>query len=102
MPTKREFHLSQSDPRKAPRMAPAIRAVRALLADGKSHPYASVVATALRASDLLPGSVKVWLSGATKSGLIKRTGAYSCAYFGGLRKVTDTRTLSIGDWPQPR
>jgi hypothetical protein len=89
----RSFYLNTADPRRAPRMAPMVRAVRAALCR-RPHGYNELLTIALGASDLKRNSVKNWLTGAVSGGLLRQTGRYQAV------GPVDTRRLHLADWPE--
>jgi len=105
MPTspsaRRAFYLNQCNPNNAPRMAPTVRAIRALLSNGRPHEYGKVVSHGLAASDLKEASVKTFIAGAVAAGMIRKAGSYRRSLNTRTKKwvVKDTRVLGIGDWP---
>lgn len=82
------------DPDVAPRLSPALVAIRRLLVDaGGWVPWPTAMAEGLRASDVTFKSVDNLLHKAAGCGLLERRGAYD------RRTRTDGREIRIADWP---
>lgn len=95
----REFLINSLNAEKAPRIAPAARAIRALLAESSGwHRYAEVVAVGVRASDLAVKTVDNLLRTAVFAGLIERRGEYERGFRG--RPAVDMRAYRLIDWPE--
>lgn len=94
---KKYYLNALSNREKAPRLYQMVRELRINL-DDESIPFAELVADASTAGDVLPKTVKSWLYGAAKHGLIRIHGEY-------VRRAgeapEDTRMVSLGDWPLP-
>ena len=96
---ERRYLIRSMDPDVAPRLAPAVRAVHEHLADGRALAWDSVIAVGLRSSDLTLRTVSNTLRKLIAHGFVVREGKYSRAYVRGHWRVSDTRTVRMGDWP---
>lgn len=87
-------------------MAPALLAIRDLLADdGDWHPHSELMTEADAAGDLTPDTVKSRICEAVATGLIEKRGTYSPRRGGWPAPVvpaTDTREYRLIDWPDPQ
>jgi hypothetical protein len=81
----------------APRLAPALRAMRGLLLDGQWHAWTAVIATMLRASDIAVKSCESQIYNAVKAGVIERQGDYRAGR--GRTPAVDSRLIRLVDWP---
>lgn len=91
----REFILGAHDPQTAPRLAPALGALRDRLDDGAWHSHAELRSLALESSDLAPDTIKSLISRALKAGMIERQGTYKAG-----RKARDGREYRLANWPR--
>lgn len=91
----RKFLTNALDPSVAPRLAPALIAVRKILADGEWVAWTSVLAEGLRASDITVKTLDTQIRNAVVCGVIEKRGTYV------RRSRTDTRELRLVDWPEP-
>lgn len=99
---KRKFILQAMNPENAPRLAPALQALRVLLLDGQWHAWSQCVATMLRAGDLAVKTVDTQMRNALYTGLILRRGEYAPGSSWGKHKKlpVDDREVKIRDWPE--
>lgn len=91
------------DPEYAPRIAPALIAIRRTLADA-THPvpHASVLAVGLRSSDIAVSTLDNMIRKLTKHGFITKHGEYvSNRYKRGV-KDQDKRGYTLGSWELTR
>ena len=88
----RNYLLRTADPERAPRMAPAVQAMRRLLIQHQSVSYARMVEVALAAGDLKRSTISAWLCNAKNAGLVKMTGT----------PRTPSYRVRIADWPAGR
>lgn len=94
----REFYLKSLQMReKSPRIFWMAREIRVELSD-EDVPFAELVEFAAGAGNVKPKTVKSWLYGAAKHGLVTISGEY--VHRAG-EKPSDTRTVSLNDWPVP-
>jgi len=91
----RKYLVGMLDPSVAPRLAPAMRAVRALLADGRWHEYKTLADCALGASDVKYETIRGTLGTLVREGMVEKRGEY--AY--GTHE--DHREYRLADWPLP-
>lgn len=96
----RRFLIQSTDPETAPRLAPAMQAIKGLLYGAGSGwvRHSALLAGAVRASDLAVRTVDNMVRRATTAGMIEKRGEYSRAGRG--RKASDTRAYRLADWPE--
>jgi DNA-binding transcriptional ArsR family regulator len=88
----RAFMIRGLDPEVAPRLSPALNAIRDLLADGREYSFTEVVTAAAVRSDLTVKTIGNALSRLLSAGIIRREGRWGK----GLR---DTRRYALVSWP---
>lgn len=93
----RAFLVNALSDENAPRLAPALRAVRTLLLDGRWHHWTAALAAMLRASDVAVKSCESQLYNALKAGVIERRG--DTTRNANRSIATDTREIRLKDWP---
>lgn len=93
----REFLIKATDPEVAPVLAPAVNAVRTLLADRRWHSQVSTLAAGLRSSQASVRTIDNILRRARNAGLIERRGEY--IRVGQGSKPRDTRSWRLVSWP---
>lgn len=94
-----EYLRGVTDPERAPRLAPAMLALRT--ATARDTPWVSAVAEALRASDITTKTIDNLIRKLIKHGFLTRTGTYDRTYDRADQRweVRDSRVLVRGDWP---
>lgn len=100
---RRNFLINGLDHTRAPRLGPALSAIRGAL-DGRDWvAHAAVIASGLRASDVVSKTVDQQLRNAVAAGMVERRGAYNRTYNRRTArwKVDDTREYRLIDWPLP-
>ena len=99
---RRDFLISALDHANAPRLGPALSALRAALANGWNG-HAAVLAAGLRVSDIASKTLDQQLRNAVTAGMVERRGEYSRTYDRRRKawKVQDTREYRLIDWPLP-
>lgn len=95
------FMVNALDPEQAPRLAPAVRALRDLVADGWAS-HTATLAAMLRASDLAVKTADSLMRRAVTAGLVERRGEYSRTRNRRTRQweVRDTRAYRLVNWPE--
>jgi hypothetical protein len=98
---ERAYLISSADPAIAPRIAPAVLAIRSALTDAADPlTHAAVLALALRASDLAVSTVDNLIRRFVKHGFIIKHGEFVQPFprRRGVRGV-DNRAYTLGEWP---
>lgn len=95
---EKTFLIRSLDADRAPRIAPAVRAIRTLLADGEWHSWVSLAATGVRASDLAVRTVDNLIRRTVAAGVTEKRGESATTWRG--RRSPDTRELRLIDWPE--
>jgi hypothetical protein len=89
----------------APRLAPAMRALRAVVAQAGAQgvPWTTATASALRASDVAVKTVDNLMRKMVDVGFLIRTGEYDKRFNRRSRSWSgrDNRRVALGDWPEP-
>lgn len=98
MADEKTFLINATDPEKAERIAPAVNALRALLADRRWHPQSAALAAMLRPSDLAVRTADNMMRRAWAAGFLERRGEYIRASRG--KKASDTREWRLIEWPE--
>jgi len=96
------YLIKAMDPAVAPKLAPAMHAIRASLEGERGgREWASVVATGLRSSEVTVKTLDNLIRKMIKHGFLIKEGEYQREYRRGRRgfTVTDMRRLTLGDWP---
>ena len=104
MQKRRQFMTESLDEDKAPRMAPALLAVRDLLCDLEWHSHEELINEALAESDLAVDTIKSRICEAVAVGFIDKRGKWTPRRGSWPKKVTpssDTREYRLVDWPLP-
>lgn len=98
---KRAFLVNALNPDTAPRLAPALRALRAKLLDGQPHSHNALIAEMLRNSDLAVKTADNQLRNAVYCGMVERVGEYERLWDSKERKWSahDSRLYRLIDWP---
>lgn len=96
----RRFLRGACDPQVAPRLAPALLAMLAMLADRRWHPWAEVLAVGLRDTDIAVRTLEARVSQAVGLGWLARRGEWSRTWDRGARKwiISDARELRLIEW----
>lgn len=97
--SERDYLINATSPERAPRLAPALLALRAQLSDCDATPWTTAVAVALRSSDIAPKTIDNMLRKLIAHGFVVKRGEHTSAVRNRKRYVTDERTLHLGDWP---
>ena len=99
------YLINTTDYEIAPRLAPATRALRDALQDAGPGglPWATAVASGLRASDVAVKTLDNLVRKMINQGLVLKRGEYTRRYNRQARQwvVSDSRRLSLGEWPLP-
>lgn len=85
------------DPEVAPRLSPALHAIRDLLADGEEHSFAEVVTVAMHKSDLTVKTITNTLSRLLTAQIVRRDGCWMPGGKGRLNQ--DSRRYTLVSWP---
>ncbi len=93
----RRFLTAALLPSNAPRLAPALVAIRNLLLPGEWATWEAILATGLRASDLSVKTIDNMIRKAVTCGVLERRGDYER---GGRGRTVDTREVRLVDWPE--
>lgn len=94
----REFYLGAlKRGAKAPRLFHMAREIRIDL-EGEDIPFNELVAEAAAMGQVKPKTVKSWLYGAAKFGLVHIDGEYTHRRG---EAASDTRLVRLGNWPTP-
>lgn len=96
---ERAFLIKALDPENAPRLSPALLAVRGHLADGRWHSLISTLAAGIQASDIAVKTTENLIRRAAKAGFLEWRGEYRRAWRG--RKSQDSRQVRLIEWPDP-
>jgi len=92
------------DEDKAPRMAPALCAIRDLLCDMEWHPHDELIEVADDASDLALDTVRARICEAVAVGFVEKRGTYlpqRRLSDGRVQRARDSREYRLIDWPLP-
>jgi hypothetical protein len=100
---ERAYLINTSDPAIAPKLSPAVLALRALLAEAHPRyvPWDSAMAEMVRKSEIAVRTAENLLRKFIAHGFVDRRGEYSRTYAKRTRKwsVTDSRAVRLGEWP---
>lgn len=92
------------DSDRAPRMAPALLAIRGALVDGQWWPHQKLIDEAQAASDLALDTIKSRIAEMVAVGLAEKRGRWTPqrgGFPGPAIASTDTREYRLIDWPLP-
>ncbi len=104
MQKRRQFMVDLLDDERAPRLGPALNAIRGTLAQGGWWPHAGLVAAAQAAAELSPVTIRGRIAEAVYVGCVEKRGAWKPGHGrwpGKVVPASDTREYRLIDWPEP-